>query len=234
MKIMTFTVFILTGLIFPLVANGANYSVSWQGTQREFHHGDVSGKVPLQQFSGTSNLYAVGPVAGLDGEITVIDSNFYISRIRHGEIKTDSDLTTVAGFLVWSEAPEWKPPITLGESADTHPQLENLIETLAVKEGIDTSKPFPFIVEGMVQSVAYHILAPRTSDSAGSDPRHSSKKVSLTNAPVKILGFFSKEHGGVFTHMGSRAHLHVLENNGHTGHVEKISVGPEVLVLFPQ
>jgi hypothetical protein len=53
--------------------SAGSYSVSWQGALRAVHGGDVSGKLPLQQFSERKNIYAAGPVAGLDGEITVID-----------------------------------------------------------------------------------------------------------------------------------------------------------------
>ena len=231
---MKLIVLILTCLTSPVLGFAADYHVSWKGTQRDFHHGDVSGKVALQEFSGKSHLYAIGPVAELDGEITVIDSNVHIARVRHGEIKTDNDLTTMAGFLVWSEVPAWRSPIMLGESADNHAHLERLIETLASKEGIDTSKPFPFIIDGTITSVDYHILAAGSSDSAISDPRHGAKKVSSRNVPAKIIGFFSKNHGGIFTHKGSMAHLHVLEDNGHSGHVEDITLSSRVMVLFPQ
>jgi hypothetical protein len=48
------------------------------------HGGDISGKVPLQQFLGKQNLYAVGPVADMDGEITAIGGKMLTSRIRDG------------------------------------------------------------------------------------------------------------------------------------------------------
>ena len=217
-----------------VLAISENFNVSWIGTLKTVHHGDVSGKVLLKQFSGKKNLYAVGPVAELDGEITVIDSNFYISRVRHGEIKTGSDLTTSASFLVWSEVPSWRPPIMLGGSADNQNDLEKLIDTMALKQGIDTTKPFPFMIDGKVKSVDYHILVPKKSTLTASDHRSNAKTITLKDVPVKIIGFFSKQHGGVFTHMGSWTHLHVLDNNGHAGHVDAIALDSKAMVLFPQ
>jgi hypothetical protein len=96
----------------PTPVAAGSYSVSWQGALSAVHGGDVSGKVPLQQFSESKNIYAVGPVAGLDGEITAIDSKFHIARVKPGKIKTDSDLSTTASFLVWSEVSAWNHPLT--------------------------------------------------------------------------------------------------------------------------
>ena len=75
MKTAQFTLLVLICLVSTALAVSENYNVSWEGTLKAVHHGDVSGKVSLQEFSAKKNLYAVGPVAELDGEITVIDSN---------------------------------------------------------------------------------------------------------------------------------------------------------------
>jgi len=234
MKTVQLTFFVLAFLVSTTLAASENYKVSWEGTLKAVHHGDVSAKVSLQEFSSKKHLYALGPVAGLDGEITVIDSNFHIARVRHGEVKTDNDLTTSASFLVWSEVESWRSPIILGESADDQDHLEKLIDSLATEKGIDTTKPFPFMADGTAKSVEYHILAPKASNSAASDHRSNAKTITLKDVPVKIIGFFSKNHGGIFTHMGSMTHLHILDSNGHSGHVDAIALDSRAMVLFPQ
>jgi acetolactate decarboxylase len=211
-----------------------SYSVSWQGALRAVHGGDVSGKVPLQQFFERKNIYAVGPVAELDGEITAIDGKFHIARVKHGEIKTDEDLSTTASFLVWSEVSAWKQPVDLGKKVGNHAELEKQIEFLAVKEGVDTTNPFPFIIEGIIESVDYHILVPKKSHQAESSHIDSAKKISSKGVAAKIIGFFSKNHEGIFTHRGSAAHLHIIESNGYSGHVDEIVLNPEARVSFPQ
>ena len=215
-------------------AAAGSYSVSWQGALREVHGGDVSGKVPLQQFSERENIYAVGPVAESDGEITAIDGKFHIARVKHGEIKTDSDLSTTASFLVWSEVSAWKQPVALSKKVSNHAQLEKQIEFLAAKEGVDTAKPFPFIIEGIVESVDYHILIPKKPHRVDSGHSGSAKKISSKGVDAKVIGFFSKNHEGVFTHRGNAAHLHILESNGCSGHVDEIVLNAEARVSFPQ
>lgn len=215
-------------------AADATYGVQWQGALRAVHGGDTSGKAPLQPFAGKPNLYAVGPAAGLDGEVTVLAGIFHITRVRGGEIKTDSDLSASASFLVWAEVAAWQPPMPLGVKTDNHAQLEKHIEALALKAGIDTRKPFPFRLEGTFNSVDYHVLTPPANPAAGAAHNDSAKKIALKNAEVEVIGFYSKNHQGVFTHKGSHAHLHVVERNGHGGHVDEISAGAAVRISFPQ
>lgn len=215
-------------------AAATSYTVFWQGSLREVHGGDVSGKVPLLQFAGKQNLYAVGPAADLDGEVTAIGGKIYIARVRHGDVRTDGDLSTMASFLVWAEVPAWKPAVQLGTRTNSHAQLEKQIEALAIKAGIDTSKPFPFKMEGVFDSVDYHILVPKKHQQVQAGHGDGAKKVSARSADAEIIGFFSRNHEGVFTHKGSFAHLHVVERNGNSGHVDEISASQNIRVFFPQ
>lgn len=228
------TVAILLLSASAVFAAGTPPTVLWQGSLRAVHGGDVTGRVALTQFAGKKNLYAVGPVAGLDGEITVIAGKFYVARVRHGAVETDNDLATQASFLVWSEVAAWKPPLRLGVKADNHAQLEKQIEVLATRAGIDTTQPFPFKLEGVFNAVDYHILVPQKSQQAHAGHGDGAKKISAKNSDAEIIGFFSKNHQGVFTHKDSFAHLHVVERKGHSGHLDAISAGPDVRVLFPK
>jgi acetolactate decarboxylase len=190
--------------------------------------------VLLQQFKDKKNLYAVGPVAELDGEITAIAGKIYIARVKDGKVITDSDLSTSASFLVWSEVGAWQPPVPLGARIEDPAQLERQIEALARKAGIDTSNPFPFKVEGVFEWIEYHVLVPITHQQTQAGHSDAEKKLSSKMADAEIVGFFSKNHEGVFTHKGSLAHLHVVERNGNSGHVDEIRASANVRLSFPQ
>jgi acetolactate decarboxylase len=215
-------------------AAARTYDVSWQGSLQAVHGGDVSGKVPLQQFKDKKNLYAVGPAAGLDGEITVIGGKIYVTRVRHGELITDKSFSASASFLVWSEVAAWQQPVPLGTEVRNLAQFEKQIEALAGKVGIDTSTPFPFTVEGVFEWIDYHVLVPETDQQTHAAQNDGAKKMSVKMADAEIVGFFSKNHQGVFTHKGSVAHLHVVEPNGNSGHVDQIVAAATVRVSFPQ
>lgn len=95
-------------------------------------------------------------------------------------------------------------------------------------------QPFPFKLEGVLDSVDYHILVPKTHGQAQAGHGHGAKKISGRNSDAEIIGFFSKNHEGVFTHKGSFAHLHVVERNGQSGHVDEITVSEDVRISFPR
>lgn len=236
MKKLRFTSLVLALLASATFAAATTaYTVLWQGAMT-VHGSNVSGKVPLQQFAGQKNIYAVGPLADFGGEITAVAGKFYIARVKHGEVKTDSDLSASAGFLVWSNIDEWQSAVALGEKSETHAQLEERIGILATRAGMDMSKPFPFKLEGVLDSVSYHILVPKTQKQEQSSHGDSDgdKKISARNSDAVIIGFFSRNHGGVFTHKGSVAHLHVVGSNGSSGHVDEIAANAGVRVLFPR
>ena len=234
LKKLRITVTALALSVSAAFAAASTYTVLWQGTLRVVHAGDTSGKVSLQQFAGKEHLYAVGPVAGLDGEVTAIGGKFYIARVRHGEIKTDDNLSTSASFLVWSEIAAWKPSVPLGVQVGNHTQLEQLLEALALQAGMDITKPFPFKLDGVFDSIDYHILVPQSHAQAHGGHRDGAKKMSAKKTEATMIGFFSKNHEGVFTHRGSFAHLHVVERNGNSGHVDDLVAHANVSVSFPQ
>ena len=219
---------------------GTENGVSWKGSLKSVHHGDTSSRLNLEQFRGSSNSFAVGPVADLDGEITVIDGKAYVAKVKDKEVVTTSDLSTGAAFLVWSEVNAWKVSDSVEMSAKTHSVLEDKIGGLAEKNGIDTAKPFPFLIEGEFVEIEYHVLQPMTEEQKENvSPRKGAHKDAALNLKKngdkgKILGFYSKKHGGVFTHMGSNAHMHVLMKDGTSGHVDEIKIEGEVSVSFPK
>jgi len=217
----------------------STFNVQWGGALRAVHGGDTSGKVALDQFRQMPNLYAVGPVAGLDGEITAYDGKLHISRVRHHQVTNDSDYSGKASFLVWAQIKAWAPIVNLTNVA-TLADIDERIEKLAKKEGVDTSKPFPFLVEGQIDSLKYHVLVPKLTNHDASQSGHSgghadnAKNIELKNASVKLVGFYSNNHEGVFTHKGSKTHLHVIEANGNTGHVDELAIRSTVNLTFPK
>jgi len=55
-----------------------------------------------------------------------------------------------------------------------------------------------------------------------------------TGKKATVVGFFSRNHEGVFTHSGSRAHLHVVLEKGDSGHVDELRAGPQVKLILPR
>lgn len=221
-------------LCIATAAWAADYTVEWAGALRKVHHGDASAQLSLEQFADRPHFYAVGPLAEMEGEITAVDGKIHIARVRDGEIVTEHTAAVAASFLVWGEVREWRPALPLGVAVENHAQLEQRLEALAAEAGLDLDRPFPVRLEGVMEQVDYHVVVPRTSSHAPSDHLARAKKISLKNEPATVIGFFSKEHQGIFTHRGSFAHLHIIAANGWSGHIDEIQAGPEVMVSLPR
>jgi alpha-acetolactate decarboxylase len=57
----------------------------------------------------------------------------------------------------------------------------------------------------------------------------------LAEASGTLVGFFSKTHQGVFTHLGSNTHLHVVAPDAKvSGHVDAVTVPAGVEIGFPE
>ena len=70
--------------------------------------GDLSSRINLDTLSEISNLYAIGPIEGLKGEITIYNGKPSIATIEREQPKIYSSLNYNAVFLVYASAFQWK------------------------------------------------------------------------------------------------------------------------------
>jgi acetolactate decarboxylase len=88
-------------------------------------------------------------------------------------------------------------------------------------------------------NLKWHVLdgSKATGQPGGSHMDHMRMAVTGTVAQTegRLVGFFSKTHHGVFTHMGSNSHLHaVLAKEGVSGHVDGVTLKKGAVLLLPQ
>ncbi len=214
--------------------NRPGFKVAWEGALRHFHHGDVSGRVDLNRFAGRPDIIAVGPVGELDGEVTAIDGQWFITRVRDGKLVTESGPEGLTGFLVWADVPDWRKPVEIDSPVANHRKLEVLIADLAEKAGLDTDTPFPFRLRAVADSLDWHVLAPPADGEQQRRHLDYAFKQHLEQLEVDLVGFFSRDHAGVFTHRNSWAHIHVILPDGHAGHVDAIELKAGAKLLLPR
>lgn len=209
--------------------------VKWKGRLSEVHQGiDCSGKIDLTQLASRKHLYAVGPLANFEGEITIIDGSAFISRIADGKPIVENSLAGRAAFLVYGQSAAWQPvtvskPVSLAE-------LDEFVEQQASAAGIDMERPFPFLVTGTAVTARYHIVHPLPSGPRDQARVHEKalSKFTADNSSIQLVGFFSRRHHGIFTHQGTNMHVHVLVGaDKSVGHLEDISLGPAAQLLLP-
>jgi acetolactate decarboxylase len=123
-------------------------SVEYVGAQKEiFKTGKATSVVSLEDLAGKKGLYAMGPVDGLDGEITIFDSKPYITKVRGNDYTVDKTFKHGAFFLVWSEQTNWSD-VQVPATVKSYVELQKFVREQAQKAGIDVTKPFPFLLVG--------------------------------------------------------------------------------------
>lgn len=197
--------------------------------------------------AGRSGLYAIGPIDGLDGEVTIFDSNAYISKVRGESYIMDHTLNHGAIFLVWTEQKAWKD-IEVPPKVKNYLDLQHFIKQRAGLAGIDVAKPFAFLISGTPREIQWHINVDWSERKPITRELFSKSKQGyiLASEPVDIVGFYSDGHAGEFISQfapaikeGSGAqnhiHLHLVAKNGRAaGHIDDIKLGEHMVLRLPQ
>jgi acetolactate decarboxylase len=216
---------------------GGGHEVEWVGEMRKvMRAGDLTDHFDLSRHRGEKHLFGLGPLSGMRGEITVLDSKPYVSTIstRTRRQKVSSGFAYKAPFFVWARVESWQK-VPLSKGVTSLEALGEIVEREAKAKGIDVSKPFPFQVRGVSQSGEYHVLDRRGSGSfTHADHARAKQVFPLRKTPVELLGFFSRNHGGVWTHHGETIHVHAVVAGGKgAGHVDAISLAESATLMLP-
>ena len=222
--------------------------VEYIGAQRDvFKTGKATSVVSLDELAGRKGLYAMGPVDGLDGEITVFDSKPYITKVRGTEYIMKNTWKHGAFFLVWSEQTSWID-IPLPATVKGYVDLQRFVKAQAQAAGIDTTKPFPFLLSGTPVEIKWHINVDRTEGKPiTKESFFRSKQPFVTrNEPVDIVGFYGEHYDGVFltkytpvikegSGLENAIHIHFVSRvSKASGHIDDITFGNGMVLRLPK
>ena len=226
---------ILTGL-FSSGLDGEKFKVEYKGALRDImHKGDISAKADLKDLNRIANLYALGAVEDLKGEILIIDSKPYISSVNKSELSISNSLDHKATLLVYCSVNKWKT-LPIPSSIESYSELEKFIAQAAQESNIDINSPFPFLINGTASSVDWHVIDWKEGDTEHSHEKHISSGLNgtLKNEEIEILGFYSNSHHAIFTHHTTNMHLHLkTKDNSLSGHVDAFSPGKQMTLMIP-
>jgi acetolactate decarboxylase len=185
------------------------YEVHWVGElHKVMMEGEDASVISLDSLDGGAKLYALGPLEGSNGEITVIAGDPLIATIRDGAPHIERSSSVRAPLLVWAEVEAWTP-VALPENVKSLEDLDRFVAESAAAAGSGLDAPFPFRVTGRIEKGAMHIVNRQGREAKGHEAHDKIKVVlPVENADVELLGFWSDRHEGVFTHRGSHIHVH--------------------------
>ncbi|MDC1222045.1 acetolactate decarboxylase [Salibacteraceae bacterium] len=235
-KLLSFSIFVLLSIeIYS--QNDEGFQVEHKGALKNImHKGDLSAQADLLDFENTENLFAIGAVENLKGEILILDGEPYISSVEDSEMSISHTLDHKAALLVYATVANWKEH-EIPDSIVTYLELEKYVVQIAKTNGINTDEPFPFMLSGTAKSIDWHIIDWEDGDTEHSHQKHieSGLHGTETNQDVQILGFYSKSHHAVFTHHTTNMHLHVKTTDDKiSGHLDGLQLGKQMRIMLPQ
>ncbi|MGK0379273.1 acetolactate decarboxylase [Patiriisocius sp. Uisw_017] len=208
--------------------------VKYSGALRTIMSGNIQSTISLDSLSNKENLYAIGAIENLKGEIQIFDSKPSSSSVVNDVVKIDDSYDVNASLLVYSQVQEWNTFQT--DKNQTKSELETKIYELAQSNNIDVDKPFPFLIEGNVSSLDWHVINWKDGDMVHNHKKHKESGLNgtLTNSEVVILGFYSTKHKAIFTHHTTNMHMHFKTiDNSLAGHVDDVVIS-EVQIKLPK
>src|SRR5690606_28291475 len=84
-----------------------------------------------------------------------------------------------------------------------------------------------FKLTGEIETAKIHIVnLPKGSKVSSPQEAHKGQtNFPLTNEQVEIIGFFSTEHKGIFTHHNTNLHMHLITNDKlKMGHLDEFTL----------
>lgn len=207
-----------------VVSVAAMKDVMWKG--------ELFSKIQLDTIKPKKGLYGLGPEAYLHGEILINNGKTYVSRVLTDSTMTIEEIADAkAPFFVYANVNEWNK-IELPSSVKSIKDLETFIDN----QTKDQKRPFAFKLEGSISKATIHIqnLPEGSKVSSPKEAHQGQTNYQIENENVEIIGFFSTEHQGIFTHHDSFLHMHLItKDKTKIGHLDNVNFD-EMMLLLPK
>ncbi|HIG12278.1 MAG: hypothetical protein ABGY71_10380 [bacterium] len=200
---------------------------SWGELRTVLREGKTEGRVALAA-AAEPELYGLGAVAGLRGEVLVNDGVVWVSCATAPDAvgpARQPEEGEEATILILAKVSEWATS-ELGAMASMV-DLEAALRAAGEAAGYDTTKPFPFLIEGTAAGLSLHVLngaCPMASNNP--DPERAPYVAELDHTQIALMGFYAENMAGVMTHHDSALHVHVLTTGSLpvVGHVDELQL----------
>ncbi len=96
---------------------------------------------------------------------------------------------------------------------------------------------FPFLLEGKAGKIDWHVISRDPNDKIHTHEKHKNSGLhrTLLAESVRIVGFYSKNHQGIFTHHTSNIHMHFITDDKRlTGHIDALKIMKAIKLSVPK
>jgi acetolactate decarboxylase len=172
--------------------------------------GELNGTIALDTILNKEHLYGIGPLENLKGEILINDGEAFISKVySDGKTVVTNTFDVKAPFFVYANVSSWKE-MSVPDSIVSLKQLEGYLDAVTKYN----TRPFCFRVKAITTADIHIVNLP--SNRAVTSPKDAhinQKEINIQSTPSELIGFFSTEHAGVFTHHDSYVHVHLITSD---------------------
>tara|TARA_R110001632_G_scaffold19898_4_gene59827 strand:- start:2318 stop:3010 length:693 start_codon:yes stop_codon:yes gene_type:complete len=213
----------------------SRFEVKHSGALKTMMSGNIQSVISLGSLSNKKHLYALGAVENLKGEIQIFNSKPSNSFVLDSSLQIKDSYNLKAALLVYAEVEEWD--VTEVSNMTAKSDLEKVIFETAKSNGINVEKPFPFLLEGTVASIDWHVINWKDEDKVHSHKKHTKSGLNgkLKNSSVLIIGFYSTKHKAIFTHHTTNMHMHFkTDDNTIAGHIDDLQLENQLTLKLPK
>jgi acetolactate decarboxylase len=224
------SVILLAFTVFPLRAQNVHIVGAMKNVMRK---GELFATIDIDTLSKETNLYGMGPVEYLKGEITVVNGRCFKSTVQpNGEMKVEETFEVKAPFFGYAQIEKWEE-VQMPDSVHTIKQLEKFLNAST----LERARPYFFKLKGEVDFAKIHVVnLPKGSVVHSPEEAHVGQaNYSIKNKYAEIIGFFSTEHQTIFTHHSTFVHMHLITDDLlQMGHVDELQIQSKNLHLYLQ
>ncbi|WP_426431411.1 acetolactate decarboxylase [Winogradskyella sp. HB-48] len=209
--------------------------VKYFGALKTIMSGNIQSAIALDSLSNQKNFYALGAVENLKGEIQIFNSKPSNSSVLDGSLSISDTYDINASLLVYANVDVWVDYQI--DSKLTKSELESLILNKAKENKINIDKPFPFLIEGNIASLDWHVIDWKEGDTIHNHKKHKESGLNdvLNDTEVEIIGFYSTKHKAIFTHHTTNMHMHFkTDDNMVAGHIDDLFINNAVTLKLPK
>jgi acetolactate decarboxylase len=201
--------------------------------RRMFMAHDIGPNVALHDVLKQPHVYALGPLADLKGEITVVDGQAFASKMEAKRATVTLDPAVKAIFLVYAFVPAWRS-VSIPTNIISETDLASFLE-----RSLPPNSRSAFLVHATALRARYHIQNFQGKAQDLTHEAHDNAKVflDLSNTPVQLIGFFTNREndGGSFVHQGQTTHIHLISDDHKSmGHLESVTLATGAKLFLPQ
>lgn len=207
--------------------------------RRMQHRQDYAPKVALKDAVAGPGWYAVGALADLRGEITVIDGQVLLSlgKTMDGRVGQREAGDAHATLLAAAKVDGWREiPIP---RAMKQAELHAFILEQAATIGLAADRPWPFRIRGSIVDYRWHVIAgphPHFGGHGSAAPMAQQFEATGARMAAEVVGFQSGVAlEGIISHPGERFHEHVTDlERTLAGHLDAYGVAENAVLLLPR